>query len=156
MDFPATIGAGLLSGAIMSAVLYMGIAMMPNQMKMNLFYMLGTMMLREKMMVYLAGAMAHAVMSIVFALAHVGVYQALDLDSNLPAWGLLFGFVHFMISGMAFGMMPMMHAGIRSGAVQAPGMFAMNYPRATTAGFLMLHLVFGVLVGVFYDAFGGV
>ena len=37
MDIPATIGAGALSGSIMAAVLYMGIAMMPNQMKMNIF-----------------------------------------------------------------------------------------------------------------------
>ena len=31
MDFPATIGAGLLGGAVMSAVLYMGVAMMPTR-----------------------------------------------------------------------------------------------------------------------------
>ena len=65
MDFPALIGAGLLAGAIMSAVLYMGIAVMPGQMKMNLFYLLGSMMFREKTMVYMAGAMAHAGMSVI-------------------------------------------------------------------------------------------
>ena len=45
MSFEAieALGAGLIGGAIMSVVLYMGIAMMPKQMKMNLFLMLGTM-----------------------------------------------------------------------------------------------------------------
>ena len=80
-------------------------------MKMNLFYLLGSMMLRQEViMIYLAGMMVHAVMSIAFALAHVGGYQSLDLDSNLVAWGLLFGFVHYLIVGMAFGMMPMIHS----------------------------------------------
>tara|TARA_B100000315_G_scaffold200504_1_gene192716 strand:- start:1060 stop:1482 length:423 start_codon:yes stop_codon:yes gene_type:complete len=140
----------------MAAVLYMGIAMMPSQMKMNLFNLLGTMLFREKVVVYMAGAMIHVVMSIAFALAHVGVYQAFDIESSLAAWGLLFGFVHFVVSGMAMGMMPMMHPGVRSGVVQAPGAFALSYPNATAMGFLMLHLLFGVLMGVTYDAFGGV
>ncbi len=156
MDYPAAIGAGVLSGSIMAAVLYMGIAMMPSQMKMNLFNLLGTMLFREKVVVYMAGAMIHVVMSIAFALAHVGVYQAFDIESSLAAWGLLFGFVHFVVSGMAMGMMPMMHPGVRSGVVQAPGAFALSYPNATAMGFLMLHLLFGVLMGVTYDAFGGV
>jgi hypothetical protein len=129
--------------------------MMPNQMKMNLFNLLGTMMFREKVMVYCAGAMIHGVMSIAFASAHVGVYQAFGIESSLAAWGLLFGFVHFVVAGIGMGMMPMMHPGVRSGVVQAPGMFAMNSPSATAMGFFMLHLLFGVLVGVSYDAFGG-
>jgi hypothetical protein len=156
MDYPAAIGAGVLSGSIMAAILYMGIAMMPSQMKMNLFNLLGTMMFREKVMVYMAGAMIHGVMSVAFAFAHVGIYQAFDIASSLAAWGLLFGFVHFVVSGMALGMVPMMHPGVRSGVVQAPGMFALSYPSATAMGFLMLHVLFGVLVGVSYDAFGGV
>ena len=156
MDYPAAIGAGLISGAVMAGMLYMGIAMMPAQMKMNLFYLLGSMMFRQRVMIYMAGAMAHGVLSIVFALIHVGIYEAVDLESNLVAWGLVFGFVHYMGTGMALGMMPMMHPRIRAGELQAPGAYALSYPKATAAGFLMLHLLFGVLVGALYDAFGGV
>ena len=54
------------------------------------------------------------------------------------------------------GMMPVMHPRIKDGSLEAPGAFAINYPMATTMGFLMLHVMFGVLVGVFYDVFGGV
>lgn len=125
-------------------------------MKMNLLYLLGTMMFRPKMMVYAAGAMAHAGMSTVFALIHVGIYEAAGVESSLAAWGILFGLGHYMIAGIALGMMPMMHRGIQTGMMQAPGMFALGYSRGTAMGFLMLHLVFGVLVAVLYDAFGGV
>ena len=41
--------------------------MMPGQMKMNLLYLLGSMMLRERVMIYTPGAMIHAMMSVAFA-----------------------------------------------------------------------------------------
>ena len=40
-DVGAAVGAGLIVGAVMSVLLYMGIAMMPRQMKMNLFLIWG-------------------------------------------------------------------------------------------------------------------
>ena len=55
-------------------------------------------------------------------------------------------------------MVPVMHRGIKDrwikkGRQQAPGAFAMSYPMGAVMGFLMLHLMFGVLAGVFYEAF---
>ena len=44
-DAVGAVVAGLIGGAVMSALLYMGIAVMPSQMRMNLFLMLGTMVL---------------------------------------------------------------------------------------------------------------
>jgi len=38
-------------------------------MPMNILYMLGTMMSRNKMMAYVTGTMMHAMMGIAFALA---------------------------------------------------------------------------------------
>ncbi len=155
MDFEAgpAIASGLIGGAVMAALLYMGIAMIPSQMKMNLFRLLGTMALPDGTAAYVLGGMVHAMMSIVFGLIHVGLYTALDLESSLAAWGLLFGAVHWLIVGMGLGMIPVMHRGIRSGNIDAPGFYALSYPRMTTMGFLMLHLVYGVLVGAFYTAF---
>ncbi len=61
----------------MAILLYLGIAMMPGQMKMNQFRLLGTMMLPDGVMAYIGGGMMHAVMSIVFGLIHVAIYTAL-------------------------------------------------------------------------------
>ena len=151
-DGGAAIGAGLIAGAAMSMLLYMGIAMMPKQMKMNLFLMLGTMMFRRGPMAYVAGAMMHAMMSIVFALIHVAFFTALDLETSLVAWGIVFGVIHWMVSGMGLGMMPTMHPLIKRGDMAAPGAFARSYPSMTAMGFLMLHVVFGALVGASYSA----
>ncbi len=36
-----------------------------------------------------------------------------------------------------------------------PGFYARGYPTMTAMGFLMLHLVFGVIVGALYGAWAG-
>ena len=63
----------------------------------------------------------------------------------------MFGFGHYLISSLALGMIPVIHTMVRSGRLQNPGLFAMGYPAATAMGFLMLHLLFGVLVSTFYE-----
>ena len=167
MDFDAAaaIIAGLIAGAVMVVPLYMGIATIPNQMKMNLFLLLGTMMLTtkpmayatggttstNKPMAYVTGAMVHAVTSIAFALIHVAVFLAFDLETELAAWGVLFGVVHWVIVGMGLGMMRFMHPLIRNGQMDDPGAFALKFPAMTSIGFFMLHIVFGVLVATFYE-----
>ena len=154
MDFDggAAIGAGLIAGAVMSGLLYMGIGMMPRQMRMNLFLMLGTMMVRDRSMAYLAGATMHGAMSVAFGLVHVALFNAFDLETSLAAWGIIFGLVHWLASGMGLAMVPTMHPLIRRGEMDAPGAFALAYPPMTAVGFLMLHVVYGILVGAFYTA----
>ncbi len=147
--------AGLSGGAVMAVILYMGIAMMPQQMKMNLFMMLGSMVLPVGVGAFLMGAMLHAGMSVVFGLIHGGVFAALDIDSAWAAWGLLFGLAHWAVVGMVLGMMPMMHPRMRSGEIDEPGFYALRYPPMTAMGFLMLHLVFGAIVGALYGAWAG-
>lgn len=149
----AAVAAGVLAGLVMIVPIYMGLAMMPRHMKMDLLKLMGTMMTPLSGMTYPIGLMAHLGASIVFALIHVAFFNLFDIDSSLAAWGILFGLVHAAITGMAFGMMPSMHRGIKDGIVEAPGVMALNYPRATTIGFVMVHVIFGVLVGAFYEAF---
>ena len=97
--------------------------------------------------------MVHAGLSIGFALAHVGLYQAFGLESNLVGWGVLFGAIHWLIVGMGMGMrmMRIMHQGIKTGIISAPGAFALGYPKMTAAGFLILHVVYWVLVAAMYE-----
>jgi len=143
--------AGLIGGAVMAALLYMGILLLPRQMKMNLFAMLGTMVLPAGAAAFLMGAMMHAVMSVGFGLIHGAVFAAADIDSAEAAWGLLFGLVHWAVVGMALGMLPLMHRRMRDGEIDKPGFYALNFPPMTVIGFLMLHLVFGVIVGALYS-----
>ena len=157
MDFEPgyAILAGLIGGGVMAIMLYTGIAMLPQQMKMNLFAMLGTMVLPAGAAAFVMGAMVHLVMSGVFGLAHGAVFAVADIESGEAAWGLLFGLVHWAAAGMALGMLPLMHPRIRDGEIDAPGFYALSYPPMTALGFLMLHLVFGVIVGALYGTWAG-
>jgi len=147
------IGAGAIATLVMTAIMYMGKAMMPRQMPMDILYMLGSMMTLQKTPAYLTGTMLHAGAGIGYAAIHVALFVAFDFEDNLWAWGLLFGAVHWAIMGMVMGMMGSMHPRMKSGDVPAPGFFVMNFPPMNAMGFLMVHLVYGVLVGALYEAF---
>ena len=90
-------------------------------MTMNLLYMLGSMITPSRNPAYVTGAMMHAVNGIVFALTHAAFYQALDLETSLAAWGLLFGFIHYLVVGMGMGMIGTMHPLMRSASWRSRG-----------------------------------
>ena len=170
MDVGAAVIGGLIGGAVMIAVLYMMIGMLPKQMKMNLLLLLGTMLVPVGAAAYVVGLMIHGMMSVVFGLAHGGVLEAVGVDSVGAGIGVgvLFGLAHAMIVGVMLGMMPLMHARIRplegkllpamgpfspapdEELLDPPGFFGLNYPPLTVMGFFMLHIIYGVIVGAVY------
>ena len=173
MNVGAAILGGLIGGGAMIAVLYPMIWMMPKQMKMNFLLIVGTMVAPVGATAYLAGLMIHAMMSAAFGLVHGGVLASLGIDSPAAgaAAGALIGLVHATVVGVMLGMMPLMHPRMRpahsklipafagSGSVSSeeelldpPGFFGLNYPPATVMGFFMLHVMFGLIVGLTYGA----
>lgn len=150
-DAGSAIVTGWIGGGVMVTLLYMGIAIMPNKMRMNLLLLLGTMMLPRGGAAYVLGFMIHAMMSLVFGLLHAAFFTWLDIEAGW-LWGLAFGAVHWVVVGMALGMMPMMHRGISRNEIDAPGFFALSAGGMTAMGFLMLHLVYGLLFGAIYAA----
>ena len=154
MDFEigAAIAAGAVATVAMTVLMYMGKAMLPRQMPMNILYMLGSMVRSSTGPAYLIGTMMHAVNGIAFALIHTGLYQAFDLEEGLVGWGLLFGLGHWVVFGMAMGMMRFIHPMVRRGQLADPGLFLLRYPMMNVMGALMAHLVFGLVLGALYEA----
>jgi hypothetical protein len=153
MDVVAASGAGLLAGAVMSAVLYLTVAIAPGQMRLDLFRLLGTLAFPRGAAVYVCGAVVHAALSVAAGLVYLAVFQRLQLASNLAAWGAAFGLVHYLLAGMALVVLPEVHPRVRAGELPAPGAYALKYSPATAAGLLLLHLLYGALVGALYPAF---
>ena len=151
----SAVGAGILATLVMTAVMYMGKFMMPKQMPMDLLYMLGSMMTKDRNIAYAMGAMAHAAAGIGYGIIHIALFVAFDIDDNLVLWGILFGAVHWAIVGMMMGMMKIMHPRIQDGTVADPGFFVTKLPPMNTMGFLMVHLLYGLSIGAFYEAFEG-
>lgn len=173
MNAGAAVVGGLIGGGAMVAVLYPMIWMLPRQMKMDFLKIVGTMVVPAGASAYVAGLMIHGMMSAAFGLVHGGVLTGLDIESAGAGAGAgaLIGFVHAAIAGTMLGVMPLMHPRMRpvhpklvpafagGGSVSAeeelldpPGFFGLNYPPLTVMGFFMLHVMFGLIVGVTYGA----
>jgi hypothetical protein len=149
---PAALSAGIIGGLAMLIPIYLGRMMMPEQMKMDLLKMLGTMMMPVSGMTYGIGLVIHLVMSLVFASAHAAFYLWLDIESSY-AIGIVFGIVHFIGTGIFFGMLgSVVHRGIRERVVEAPGYFALKLGLPTAMGALVVHILFGLLVGGLYES----
>lgn len=130
----------------MTAMMYIGKAM---GMPMDMPRMLGLMFVGpdRKGTVYGLGAMAHGMMGAVFGILFTVTFA---LTGVVPDWGTgaLFGLAHGVVAGMALAMMPLMHPRMGDGkALAAPGAFGIRYGAMVPVGLLMLHAVFGAIVG---------
>lgn len=99
------------------------------------------------------GWIMHFMMGIIFALVYAFLWS---LGIGSPTWwnGLIFGAVHWLVVGVIMGMIPIVHAGIKSGAVQAPGLWMTNNGGMMAfLGGLIGHLVFGLVVALIYGLF---
>jgi hypothetical protein len=145
MNYLAVIIAGIAGTLVMTIVMRMAPAMgMP---KMDIVGMLSTMFGKPNQMM---GYVMHFMMGIIFSL----IYFFLGLGSGTVVTALLYGAVHWLVVGVAMVMIPMMHAGIKSGNVQAPGIYMTNTGGMMSfVGGLIGHLVFAVVVYYTYLLF---
>jgi len=142
--------AGLVATVVFTMVLMMAPKMgMP---KMDIVSLLGSMFSAKSNLAL--GWMMHLMMGVVFALIYAFLWSN---GIGLATWlnGLIFGAIHWLIVGVMMAVIPMMHVGIKSGAVQAPGMWMTGNGGGMMAfmGGLVGHMIFGVVVALVYAAF---
>jgi hypothetical protein len=137
--------AGVTGGIVMSIGLAIGRAMgMPAELEM----MLGTMMIFPGAMAWIVGFLMHLVISGSIALLYALVFEFVVHRSGW-AIGAVFGFIHSLIGGMFMGMMPAMHPMIPE-QMPAPGAFMSNMGIMGVIAEIMLHIVYGAIVGALY------
>ena len=147
MNIVAAIVAGLVGTAAMSLLMVMGPKMgLP---KMAIWEMLGSMF--DSHGNNTLGWMAHFMMGAVFALIYAALWSA-GLGAPTLIGGILFGAVHFVVVGLMLGGIPMMHAGIKAGTVQAPGVLMLNGGIMGLMGGLVGHILYGLVVALVYAA----
>ncbi len=101
------------------------------------------------------GLAMHFMMGVVFAIIYALAWNAGigggSTVGGLILTGAIFGAVHWLIAGLMMGGMGMMHAGVKAGTVDAPGMYMMNNGGMMSfMGGLMGHVVFGIVVALVY------
>ena len=147
MNIVAAIVAGLVGTAAMSLLMVMGPRMgMP---RMAIWEMLGSMF--DSHGNNTLGWIAHFMMGAVFALVYAALWSA-GLGAPTLIGGVLFGAVHFVIVGLMMGGIPMLHAGIKAGTVQAPGVLMLNGGVLGLIGGLIGHILYGLVVASVYAA----
>lgn len=125
--------------------------------RMNLPYLLGTMVTPDRDRAKVYGVLLHLVNGWLFSLVYVAAFHA----TSVFAWwfGALIGLVHggfVLVVGMPSmpGMHPRMASELRGPTVvrqlEPPGFLARNYGVQTPWSVLLAHVLFGALLGLFY------
>ncbi len=142
--------AGVVGGIVMSLGLAIGRAM--GMDAANLEMMLGTMLLQPGTGAFVLGMMMHLIISGAIALIYAWGFEHVTHRSN-AAIGAGFGVIHGIIGGMAMGMMPMMHPLIPE-VMPAPGAFMSSMGMMGVVAEMMVHVIYGMVVGAMYRAVG--
>ena len=138
--------AGIAGTIVMTMVMVVAPKMgMP---KMDIVGLLGSMFKKEG--IKPLGLVMHFMMGIVFAIIYAFLWSK-GIGRASVGFGALFGTVHWLIVGLIMGMIPMLHAGIKSGTVKAPGVYMTNNGGAKGfMGGLVGHIVYGITVALIY------
>lgn len=142
----------VIAGVVASIVFSFILAMAPKMgiPKMDIVDLLGSMFSAKTNQAL--GWTMHLMMGIVFALIYALLWSS-GISAATWVGGLIFGVAQWLVVGMVMGMMPMMHVGIKSGAVKAPGLWMTNEGgRMAFMGGLIGHMIFGIVIALVYSA----
>jgi hypothetical protein len=137
--------AGVAGGAVMSIGMAIGRALgMPG----NVEQMMGTMFVPPGTTAFLLGLFIHLMVSGLIALIYAWGFEHVTHRAGFLV-GLGFAVVHTVIAGIVMGMMPMMHPMIPE-RMPPPGFFMANLGAMAAIAEVVLHLIYGAIVGGLY------
>ena len=125
--------------------------------RMNIPYMLGTMFTPDRDRAKLVGFGVHLANGWIFSLLYVATFQAL----HRATWWLggAIGLVHAMfVLTVGMRLLPGLHPRMASEQhgptvarqLEPPGFLALNYGVRTPIAVVVAHVVFGIILGIFY------
>jgi uncharacterized membrane protein YagU involved in acid resistance len=125
--------------------------------RINLPFMVGTMVTPDRERAKLAGFGMHFLNGWLFAAIYAAAFQSW----RRATWwlGALTGLVHALfVLGAAMPLLPGMHPRMASEEqgptptrqLEPPGFLALNYGRRTPISVILAHLVYGAILGAFY------
>lgn len=139
--------AGVVGGAVMSAIMFMARTVVGMEVKLEL--LLGTMIgLQPGTTAWIVGFVMHLVISGLIAIAYAWVFENV---LHRAGWqtGVLVALAHILVAGVFMGMMPMVHPLVPE-VLPGPGFFMLGLGMMGLVAFVMLHLIFGAIVGAMY------
>jgi hypothetical protein len=125
--------------------------------RMDIPFLLGTAFSSNRMRAKAIGYLLHFVAGQMFAFVYYGIFVAIDESGVLL--GALFGLLHALFAGTALVniLLPVVHprmgsthtAADSSPLLEPPGFLMLNYGRSTPVANLVVHILYGAIVGGF-------
>ena len=144
--------AGLLSGALVVAGVYLAAALAPDRVRLNPFHFLGSAAFVDEGSIYWAGAAMYGALTVLSAAVQVSVHRTLGAGLPPVAWGVVFGIVQYGAVGAIVGFSRTLHPAVRAGDLPDPGAFASRQPRPGIFALAGASVLFSVLVAVLHAA----
>jgi hypothetical protein len=146
MKYGKAFGAGVLGAVVMTVIMAMARAM---GMPVNLEMILGTMMGGPPSAAkWVMGFIMHLMAGGIFGLIYAVGFEYLTHRADWLV-GMGFGFIHSLFAGLFMAIMPAMHPLIPE-QMPAPGAFMSNLGMMGVIAEIMLHLIYGAIVGAMY------
>lgn len=140
--------AGIVGGFILTV----GMAMLRaiEATPFNVELAIGSLLTRSfEPMSWIIGFGIHLALCGAVALVYAAGFEAFKRSGMVI--GMAFGFLHWIVSGVAMGIMPAMYSLVPE-LLGVPGFFGMYFGGITVVGNCVFHLLFGAAVGSLYDA----
>jgi hypothetical protein len=156
MNWPSWLLWGFVSTVVLTAIL--GGSQGVGLTRMNLPYLLGTMITPNRDRAKLIGVLAHFANGWMFSLVYIAAFHAWAMAT----WwlGALTGFVHaaFVLT-VLMPVLPGMHPRMANEQygptvvrqLEPPGFLALHYGIQTPISVVLAHVAFGAILGAFYS-----
>lgn len=156
MNAPSILLWGFVATVVLTTI--MAASQRLGSTRMSIPFLLGTMMTPNRDRAMFLGLLAHMMNGWVFALVYALVFESW----NRASWwlGAGVGIVHgLFVLTVLMPVIPAMHPRMVSEyfgptpnrQLQPPGFLALNYGRRTPIVTLLAHLVYGAILGAFYQ-----
>jgi len=130
--------------------------------RVDLPFLLGTMLVADRTRAKALGYLLHFVAGLIFALIYYAVFTAIDESGWLL--GGMFGALHgtFAATALVGILLPVVHprmgtsdtAADSSPLLEPPGFLMLNYGRSTPLVTVLVHVIYGTIVGGFVSLSG--
>ena len=130
--------------------------------RVDLPFLLGTMLVADRTRAKALGYLLHFVAGLIFALIYYAVFTAIDERGWLL--GGMFGVLHgtFAATALVGILLPVVHprmgtsdtAADSSPLLEPPGFLMLNYGRSTPLVTVLVHVIYGTIVGGFVSLSG--
>ena len=150
MSVDAALLGGLAGLAAWLAVAYACHLAWPRRFTFNPLYFLGAAFTIETTQAYAIGLAIALAVSEAYALFLGALIFGFGAAGAGWFVGIAGGAALSVVTGATLAYSELLHRGVRSGNIGAPGMFAINHGRTGTATLIGWHLVFGLVAAAIY------